>query len=242
MGLLSVTTYYCGSPDPLNTDAGNGSMTIEIDDVDPPGQSTGDSFTITYDDCVQFGATYNGSSAFKIDEVSGLPYSAPPQVWRVATSHASDVTIVRATGVTTMGSTFVFSSGTADGVAYERIVKGSFDLAAGTTAPIATMYDNNYGWNVATNSFTHTVNTGFSSSFGSYKLETLTPVSGMLDAPPTGGKARITQDFGSTTMITTYTVLTDGMVQVELDANGDGTVDVTYALPWRSSPIAGDYV
>lgn len=242
MGLLSVTTYYCSSPDPLNTDAGNGSMVIEIDDVDPPGQSTGDSFKITYNDCVQFGGTYNGSSAFKIDEISGTPYAAPPQLWRVATSHASEIAIERGGSTTTTASTFGFSSGTADGVAYERIVKGSFDFAAGSGTPITTLYDNNYGWNVSTNTFTHSVNSSFSSSFGSYKLETLTPVTGTLDTPPTAGKARITQDFGSTTMITTFTVLTDGMVQVELDANGDGTVDVTYTVPWRSSQVAGSFV
>ncbi len=239
MGLLSVTTYFCSSPDPLNTDTGNGSMSIAIDDVDPPGQSTGDSFTISYAACVQFGGTYNGSSKFKIDEISGTPYAPSPQVWRVSTSHSSDVRIDHATGSTTLGSSFVFSSGTADGVSYDRLIQGSFDLSNGAATPFATKFKNDYGWNVATNSFAHSVNSSYSSDFGSYALETLVPIRGVLGTAPTEGKARVTQDFGSVNMITTLTVIADGMVRVELDANGDGVVDVTYEQPWSNSALAG---
>lgn len=238
-GLVSVSKYFCSSADPLNTDTGNGDMTFTIDDVDPPGQSTGDSFSVVLNQCVYYGQTYDGASVFKIDEISGTPYSPTPAPWRVATSHTADLTMTSAVATQTLKTAFGFSSGTADGVAFVRNISGSLESIAGTST-FKSSFDNKRNWDINANTFTQSVNTAFAGSFGEYTLLTLQPVSGTLGQAPSAGQARITLNIpGAIMMITTYTVLGNGNVKVEADSNGDGTVDSVTELPWDASGAAG---
>lgn len=241
-GLLGVTKYYCGSPDPINIDAGKGSMTVTFDDVDPPGQSTGDKYEVTFSACQQFNQTIDGSSAFTVDEISGSPYAPAPAVWRIGTTHAGLITTTGTTGTQTLKTNFHFTGGTADGVAYNRHVSGLFESTGSSSGTISSSFENGYGWNVGTNTFTQIISAAFSYSGGSYKFETLKPVTGLLGQTPSDGIVRQTQEFPSLKMITTYTVLTSGTVRIELDADGDGVVDVTYEQPWRNTPLAGTFV
>lgn len=238
-GLTSVSKYFCSSADPLNTDTGNGDMTFTIDDVDPPGQSTGDSFSVAFNQCVYYGQTYDGTSVFKVDEISGTPYSPTPAPWRIATSHTANLTMTSAAATQTLKTAFGFSSGTANGVAFERNISGSLENIAGSNS-FKSSFDNKRNWDINANTFTQSVNTAFAGSFGEFTLLTLQPVSGTLGQAPTAGQARITLNIsGAIMLITTYTALGNGNVKVETDSNGDGTVDSVIEQPWNASAAAG---
>lgn len=238
-GLTSVSKYFCSSPNPLGTDSGNGDMTFTIDDMDPPGQSTGDSFSVTFNQCAYSGQAYDGASEFKVDEISGTPYSPSPTAWRVATSHNASLTMTSATTSQTLKTAFGFSSGTPDGVLFERNISGLLDLTAATVS-MKNTFDNQRNWNINTNTFVQSVNNASSGGFGEFTLLTLQAMSGPLGQAPDAGQVRTTLNIpGAIIMITTYTVVGSGNVKVELDIGGDGTLDSVFEQPWNASAAAG---
>lgn len=242
--LLTTTTNPC---------TGGGTVTVVVDDVDPPGPSTGDKFSSTYLDCITFGGrTINGTSAFEIVSLTGDFATA---IWQISTKATIDLTTVSATSSRANKGSHTFTAGTTDGVTYTRAAKGTSAqvVTTGTAAPRneTRAVDNALSWNVATSAYSDTVsinNTG--GPGGDLAVETLATLAGTFSVPtttwywgrsfssPTAGKLRVTRTNGAAKSINTYTAQSDGRVEIAVDANGDGTPESTTIAAWPFQIIA----
>lgn len=245
-GVAVTTVYYCSSPAPLTTDTGNGSISVTVDDVDPPGRSTGDSYTTTYDKCVQFGRTLDGSSKFTIDALSGDLFSPAPAIWNIATTAISDLTITSTTSSRTEASSYKFSAGTTDGVTYSKIAEGTSSGSV-TRATVTTTQSSDFKMtmdeNYNTSLYTHTMLVDRKGGArGDLLIETPDPLIGPLGTfgtAPTSGSIKVTRTTAATATtpatksITAITALAGGDARVDVDSNGDGTIDTTSTVPWR---------
>lgn len=239
-GVAVTTVFYCSSPAPRTTDTGNGSISVTVDDVDPPGHSAGDSYTTTYDMCVQFGRTLDGSSKFTIDALSGELFSPAPAIWNIATTAVSDMTITTATSSRTEQSSYAFTAGTTDGVIYSKIAEGTSSGSV-TRASVTTTQSSNFKMtmdeNHSTNLYTHTMLVDRKGGArGDLLIETPEALEGPLGTfgtAPASGSIKVTRVTTAATSITTITALGGGDARVDVDSNGDGTIDTTSTVPWR---------
>jgi len=239
-GILAATTttVFCGA-DPL-TDTGAGSVTTVRDDVDPPGPSTGDSVTVTFNQCVRGVApntrTINGTDKHVLNTVTGQPYVTVP--WTLNGSTATDMTTASAQATTIHKGTTKTDAGSVDGVVATRNSAG--DLAhtvtpTGAAAEVTTRkFDIASTRDTNLNTFSYSVNIDSSSPRGTRKIATTTPLSGTNGAAPTAGVLSITKTDTATNSksVVTITVNADGTVTIATDSNGDGVVDTTVTVPW----------
>lgn len=240
-GLAVTTVSYCNSPAPLITDTGNGSISVTVDDIDPPGRSAGDSYTTTYTNCVQFSRTLSGSSKFTIVTLTGDPTLPPPAIWSIATTAVSDLTITLATSSRTEKSSYSFTNGTLDGVAYSRVAAGTSSgsvTRAGVTTIQSGNFKNTLDSNYNLNTYTYTMLVDRKTGTGDVLIETPVPLAGTLGTlvkSPTSGTLKVTRSTGTTLSITTTTAIGGGNARVDVDSNGDGVIDSTSTVPWSTA-------
>lgn len=237
-GLAVTTLAYCSSPPPYTTDTGKGSISVTVDDVDPPGRSAGDSYATTYNNCVQFGRTLNGSSKFTIVTLTGDPTQPPPAIWSITTTAVSDLTVTLATSSYTERSNYNFSHGTVDGVSYARVAEGTSNgsvTRAGVTTPQSGNFKNTLDIDYSLNTYTYTMSVDKKTVAGDVLIETLTPLTGTVGDSPGSGVIRVTRSTATTRSITTTTALGGGNARVDVDNNGDGVIDSTVTLPWSTA-------
>lgn len=248
--LVATGNYATLLTTTVNPCSGGGTVTVAYDDIDPAGPSTGDSYTSTYADCVYWGSTLNGTNSFKIDELSGDPTAPAPAVWMIKTTAVTDLLVDRTTSSRAMKGTHLFAAGTSDGVNYSRAVTGDSTTTRtqGTTTSTETRKDDTkLTWNLSNNSYSNTISRDETGGpAGDLTIETLEILTGTIPAtttrwrnslnPPTAGKARVTRTAVTATTATksiqTFTALSDGTVQTDIDSNGDGVVDTTTTGPW----------
>ena len=248
-GVAVTTVYYCSSPAPLTTDTGNGSISVTVNRADTTKPSVNDSYTTTYNQCVQFGRTLNGTSKFTIAALTGVPFSLAPAIWSIATIAESDMTITSTTSSRTEKSKYTFSNGSTDGVTYTKIAEGtsSGSVTRGpVTAPVTTTQSSNFKMTLAdnhnTNLYTHTMSVGRKTDTRDVLIDTPTPLVGKLGTfgtAPDSGSIKVTRTTVATATtpatksITTITVTTGGNARVDVDSNGDGVIDSTSTVTWR---------
>lgn len=240
MDILAITTdtYYCNSPDPFFIDAGNGSITNTFVDEDPPGQSTNDSYSTTYDNCNQVTRTMDGFSRFTVNEQTGIPYQ-PGTAWTISTTSATNLTITFLNGEQMMDTSFTYSNGTIDGTVFVRTVVGSsiqsmiFD---GVENSSAATYDVTIETNNATGAYTRNINISRSGNFGTRTTQTLLPLMGAGGPPDTGVLQLTITTPDGVTSIGTYTGIGGGNVLAEIDSDNDGVIDITQQTTWAGMP------
>lgn len=237
--LLTTVTNPC---------LGGGTVTVDQNDVDPVGPSTGDTYKSTFANCVIGARTINGSSEFEIVTLVGDPTQPPPAVWSIDTRAAIDITVLSANFTRASKGEFHFAAGTSDGVDFAREIAGQAtqSITTGTaTRNEARSDESSLTWNVNTNSYRDTVRiTQTGGSGGDLAVETLAPVTGTITPrtvfgftlyrynPPTAGSVKVTVTSGSLTTSTTYTGQSDGQAQIDIDTDGNGTIDTTTTGPW----------
>lgn len=243
--LLTTTTDPC---------LGGGSVTVTVDDVDPAGPSTGDTYTSTYTDCIMWGnRTLNGTSTFEIVTLTGDPTQPPPAIWAIETTVVTDMTVVSSQSTRVSTGTFSFAAGTTDGVAYTRAVNGdskqTVTVGAAPPRTETTSIDTALSWDVGAGTYVDTVTiNSVGGHGGDLVVETLEPLSGSMTtetgtwrisfAPPSAGILRATRTSATATSIRTYTAQSDGTVQIETDADGDGTPESTTVTRWPFQILA----
>lgn len=243
--LLTTTTDPC---------LGGGSVTVTVDDVDPEGPSSGDTYTSTYTDCIMWGnRTMNGTNAFEIVTLTGDPTQPPPAIWAIETTAATDMTVTSTQSTRVTLGTFSFAAGTTDGVTYTRAAKGDSEqtVTVGAAPPRTETrnVDTALSWDVGAATYVDTVTINSTGGHGGdLAVETLEPLSGSTNAgtgtwtnsfgPPTAGVLVVTRTNATATSIRTYTAQSDGTVQVETDANGDGTPESTTVTRWPFQILA----
>lgn len=238
-GVAVTTVYYCSSPAPQTTDTGKGSISVTVDDVDPVGRSTGDSYTTTYNQCVQLGRTLDGSSTFKIDALTGVPFSPAPAIWDIATTATSDITITSTISSRTEKSSYKFSNGSTDGVTYTKVAEGTLtgSITRGTvTTAQSSSFNMTLAENHNTNLYSHTMLVDRKGGArGDVLIETPTPLTGPLGTfgrAPDSGSIKVTRTTSTTKSITTITAIGGGNARVDVDSNGDGVIDSTSTVTW----------
>ncbi len=244
-GIAVTTVYFCSSPTPLTTDTGNGSISVTVDDVAPAGRSAGDSYSTTYNKCVQFGRMLDGTSSFTINALSGVLFSPAPAIWSIATTAVSDMTITSATSTRTEKSSYKFSNGSTDGVTYTKIAEGT-STGSVTRATVTTTQSSNFKMTLAdnhnTNLYTHTMSVNKKGGArGDVLIETPTPLVGPLGTfgrAPDSGSIKVTRTTAATATtaatksITTITAIGGGNARVDVDSNGDGVINSTSTVTW----------
>ncbi len=244
-GLTATTVYFCSSPAPLTTDTGKGSITVTVTRADPTKPSANDSYTTTYNQCVQSARTLDGTSSFTIDALSGVLFSPPPVIWSIATTAVSDMTITSTTSTRTEKSSYTFSNGSTDGVTYTKIAEGT-STGSVTRATVTTTQSGNFKMTLAenhnTNLYTHTMSVDRKTDTREVLIETPTPLIGKLGTfgtAPDSGSIKVTRTTAATATtaatksITTITAVTGGNARVDVDSNGDGAIDSTSTVTWR---------
>ena len=244
-GLTATTVYFCSSPAPLTTDAGKGSITVTVTRADPTTPSANDSYTTSYNQCVQSTRTLNGTSSFTINALSGVLFSPAPAIWSIATTAVSDMTITSATSTRTEKSSYKFSNGSTDGVTYTKIAEGT-STGSVTRATVTTTQSSNFKMTLAdnhnTNLYTHTMSVDKKGGArGDVLIETPTPLVGPLGTfgrAPDSGSIKVTRTTAATATtaatksITTITAIGGGNARVDVDSNGDGVIDNTSTVTW----------
>lgn len=238
LGSLAITTstFFCSSPDPQNVDAGNGSVTITTDDQDPAGRSTGDTVTTTFNQCNQFGGVVNGTTSNKINSLTGDPFVTSP--WVVDTTRATDLTRTGAQGSSTTKSTASSKTESADGVIIVRTSTGqgtrSRTDAAGATTDSSSQFSSKSTTDMNLQTRTSEFDMTSTEATSTRTAKTTTPISGPLNGAPTAGIVEIkeTDSAAAVNRLVRVTMQADGTSLVEIDSNGDGTVDQTFTARW----------
>lgn len=235
VGILAVTTVvrFCGADPAVDTGAGN--VTTVTDDKDPAGPSTGDTVTVTFNACQRGTVTINGTRGHTVVALTGTPFVTPP--WNVETKRDSDMTVATATGNTfTNKGTSTISEASTDGVTVTRHVIGAFDSSrtTGTTTTTTTdKFDIARTSDQNTQTFTLEATIDSTGTAGSHSVTTPTPLTGTQGSPPTAGVILIAHtDAAGAKSSTKLTAQAGGLVLVEVDSNGDGTIDSTQTTTW----------
>jgi hypothetical protein len=235
---LATTTdvQFCSSPDPLNVDTGNGNITFIHVDEDPPGRSTNDSHTTNYNNCQSNTRVLNGSSSFTVVELTGVPFE-PATAWTLTTTSTTDLTITFPTNERVVKSNYNFSSSTADGVQFTRLVNGTSEKATTINSVLrssSSIFNFLRDWNIDTNAYVKEIDITRTGRFGTRMKKTLTPLAGA-GGPPETGVLQLTNTAPTGEVsITTYTALGGGNVLVEVDSDGDGVIDTTTETTWST--------
>jgi len=227
----------------VTTCNGGGTMTRIVDDVDPPGPSTGDTRSTVFADCIRAasgnGPTINGSRGFTTDETVGTPFLTP--TWSTqSTQFQNNLSYINATAGTSRVSNGSTSTGISvtDNNFINQNASGTGSNertnASGTTTSNFT-FDMNFDWDVTAAVYTISLNTDVETVATTQAASTLTtvvPFDGTIGQPPSSGQLMFTRiSDNAATSIVLATAQLDGTVLVEADTDANGTIDTTATEP-----------
>lgn len=236
---LAVTTqtFFCSSPDPATVDTGNGSLTITRDDKDPAGRSTGDTVTTTFNSCVQFGQTLTGTRANAINTLTGTPFAVAP--WTVDTTRTTDLTSAGANRTTVEKSSSTVKVSSPDNLVTTQNISGNATTTTTRTGAASVARTQTFTIKTVTdlNTFTSIKELDIKSSTdagATRSLVTIEPLKGGMGGPPDSGILEIkeTDTAAGVNRVVRVTAQADGSAKVEIDNNGDGTIDTTVTTSW----------
>jgi hypothetical protein len=212
----------------------SGTFSGSFNDADnDQGLSTGDSLSITSNNCSFDGVVMNGSLTVDNVVVTGgfindiAPYSFS---FRIRTSNYS----VTAEGETvTMDGDITLQESTDDNVTFRTTFSGDgIEIVTGGDTLILTDFSIDEIENEASGAYTLSINGTISSSSigGSVIVTTNIAFTGVGASEPTGGEARCVGANGTSVRLIANA---DGnTVQLQVDTNGDGTADNTIDETW----------
>lgn len=213
----------------------SGSISVSWNDADNNNElSSGDSFTIAFNSCVEMGVTISGSLAF-----TGFTFSGDPDLiaaWSMGATFAyTALTISDGVESLRIDGDMAFAIVTPDGINFDVDISGTglAYRAGGYTTTLR-----NFVFSYAENS-----DTTFSLEYagildmgslsGRVSFNTIVPFTGtdILGSWPTAGELLIT---GANNSSITLEALGGDSVQLSIDANGDGGVDQTIPTTWTA--------
>jgi len=236
-GLVEGYSQVFDNPAPQLVPCDEGAGNLVLNDVGPPGLSTGDSASMTFIDCVfdpdGLAVTMNGNISFTASDVTGTP--GGPFSYALACSFNSyRVTVLGAT-VTVHGG-FTLELSTTDGDTFTAVVHGDYfsvTAQAGLQAFTGTIS----AFRVAR---TYTESTGDylvnvmgtiagTRLGGSVTYETPVPFTGTDPDDPMAGTLVVTGAGGATL---TVVAIGNDEVEIDVDLDGDGESDGTILTNW----------
>ncbi len=212
----------------------SGSITVTLDDRDGSGTlSNGDVITASFAQCKDSDtSSINGAIAITLT-------ATPTDSAFDASANFQNVAVV--SGSLSSSVSGVVALHEVDGVTVStsRLTVGSGGLTASVTSPSYTdSVSFESGMTFATSATADTISESLDGSFtassigGRVTVSTQSPLTSSLDSDyPSAGVVKIVGASGSTVLAT---VLDATQVQLQLDANGDGTYESTTDVPWAT--------
>ena len=213
-----------------------GSLTTSFDDKDGNGQLTaGDVITAAFAQCAD-------SSTFSINGTVVITLAATPtQTQLSAAAQFQNVTVVDTGSTSTISGAVNLTETDTTTQSTTTLTVGGAGLAVGLSS---TGYTDTLGFDAGTafmtsldnasESATLSVNGGFSSHLlgGHVAITTSTPLfQANTDDYPSSGVVLVTGASGSKLLLT---VISSSQVQLQLDANGDGSYESTSTVAWST--------
>lgn len=225
-GVIIDTTEAC---------TGGGTVTVTGDDVPPLGVvSTGDSFTISFNSCVELGITLSGSLAITNFTLNGDP--SVDIAWNMqATFTFTALTISEGLDSLRIDGGMNYSIATSDSDDFVVSISGAnlaYREGGHTTTLRSFTFDYLEELSSGLYSLEYAGTADIGSLTGRVMFTTTLPVTGDLanDWPDTG----VVLITGANNSSVTMTILGADAVQLGVDANGDGATDQTIDTTWTA--------
>ncbi len=193
--------------------------------------SQGDAFTITSENCVESGETWNGTITLDILQLQGDP--ALDTSWSFSARLTMDgLSITDATGTVRIDGSFTITGSVQDNV-FQGSVSGD-NLVAMLGEAREELRD--FSITVEEDQGTTAYNLGMQGTYyaddlgGSVTYKTIARFEGFGDAPPEAGKLLAT---GANNSKATLEALTGSMVRIQVDADGDDVFEQTLEMTWE---------
>lgn len=226
LGATTVTNVNC---------SGGGTIGVSLDDIDESGDvSTGDTFAMSFNSCIEDGTTLNGSlsiASLVLTELSPTAYTYSGAIT------INGLTFSDGPDVGTMSGTISFSESSSDSVTITTTLSVNSltaTLASETltiSALSATVTENQ-----ATGAYTLVSNGTINSSKlgGVVTFTTPTALKGFGAAYPSSGAIKISGANSSITL----TALSSTNARLDIDSNNDGITDSTMNTTWAALEAA----
>ena len=215
----------------LNQNCDSGTISGSFNDADNDlSLSTGDTFSMTANNCSLDGVTMNGSISLSNVSVTGDEFSPPYslqftlQATNFSVSVGGEAVVMRGDGT--------ISESSSDAVNFISSVSGNgIEITAGGESLTLTDYDIQETENQATGAYSISINATISSSGlgGSVTVRTDVALTGVGAFDPDSGQITC---VGAGNTSVTLTVVDSINVQLEVDQNGDGIIDETLSSAW----------
>lgn len=224
--LVSPMTVYTDS---IFCSSGSGSMSW--DDADDNGfDSSGDTYVLSFTNCLDLGETLNGQVTIGNFQVTGDPTSTN---FSLSAAISINLTIVDSLGTMSINGAFTVT-----------MAQSGNALTMSISSSSLTMTDNGETLTIGnfTVTFTEDLGTGaYTIAFdgpvtstdlgGTVVVDTTLPFAGGGSANPTSGSMTIS---GANNTRVVVTVVGVNAVQLQIDANGDGTLESTQMTTWSA--------
>lgn len=220
---------------------GGGSMTTTTNNQGPPWYSEGDVFTTVYNNCVRGNTQLSGQRSYAVEVMQGQQFVDPD--WSLTTTMSRDLLKIdllagsentvlgTATTAVTVTNSTQYSQTLQGGWQNERVDANGEPLSDSAEYLVTYEWDETpdgvYQWDFEV---TTTSSNPVIPDTASRTLETLT---GPNNLSPNAGKLEIIRTLEATTETTTVTALGDDRVLVEIDEDGDGTIDSSNETTWQ---------
>ena len=224
--MVTAQTVY---PDTLPCESG--SLTDTWNDADDDfTDSAGDSYSTTYNNCVEGGVTMNGGVGATLGTLVGDTSGD----YQISGSFSFNNLSISYSGfaVTIDGDMTYSASRTGSQVSVTLQIPSltTTDPSGSSTIANATLQ---YSLNESTLAYSYTISATLSGTTigGQVTVATITPFEGTGVGYPESGSMRIT---GAGDSSVTVTAIGGGSVRLDVDSNGDGTVDSTSTTTWAA--------
>jgi hypothetical protein len=210
---------------------GGGSVTVSGNLVNPLTLSPNDTILFVFASCVEDGATVSGRFAMRVTSFSG-DLASGAFSFGVSVDLTSFAVTVDGETATANGKIAIAVNATFAGTVSMTVTSSSITIGDGASS--LTLSDYSVTRTIDTVAGTFTLDAGgtlTSTAFsGAVTFDTTAVLQGTGDSFAFAGQVVITGANGATIRVT---VLDSTFVRLEVDANGDGTVDTTVDKTWH---------
>ena len=214
----------------FNENCDSGTISGSFNDADNDlTLSTGDTVSMTANNCSFDGVTVNGSISLSNVSVTGDEFSPPYSLQ--FTLQATNFSVSVSGETVVMNGDGTISESSSDGINYTSVSGNGIEITAGGERLTLTDYDIQETETPATGAYSISINATISSSGlgGSVTVRTDAALTGVGVLDPDSG--RITC-VGTGNTSVTLIVVDSINVQLEVDQDGDGIIDETLAATW----------
>lgn len=216
----------------LNQDCDSGTISGSFNDADNDlTLSTGDTVSMSANNCNFSGVTMNGSISLSNVSVTGDEFSPPYSLQ--FTLQATNFSVSVSGETVVMSGDGTISESSSGGINYTSVSGNGIEITAGGESLTLTDYDIQETETPATSAYSISINATISSSGlgGSVTVRTDVALTGVGDFDPDSGRV-ICVGAGNTSV--TLIVVDSIDVQLEVDQNGDGIIDETLSSAWAN--------